>query len=143
MKPCMTALILVLAAPFAAAQDMDVVRDYRHGVYESIGGHMTAIVQIARNGYRTGDLAYHANAMAGLSKIAPELFPAGSGGGDTEALDVIWEKPDEFSQRQMDFQEAADGLAAVAGSGDMRQIGGALQKLGQSCKGCHDNFRKD
>ncbi|MDZ7684034.1 MAG: cytochrome c [Gammaproteobacteria bacterium] len=122
---------------------METVQDYRHGAYEAIGGHMTAIVSIVRNGYRTGDLQYHADAIVRLSRIVPELFPEGSGGGKTEALPVIWEEPEDFDQRMQDFSEAADNMATAATSGNMGEIGGALKSLGQACKGCHDNFRKE
>jgi len=143
MRSVVITILALGLAPAVLAEDIETVQKYRHGVYEAIGGHMTAIANIVRNGFRPQDLQYHANAIQGLSRIVPELFPAGSGGGDTEALPVIWEKPDEFGQRMQDFAEAADGIAAAAGSGDMRQVGGALQSLGRACKGCHDNFRKD
>lgn len=143
MKSAFFAGALMVASSAAFANDMETVQEYRHAVYESIGGHMGSIVQIVRNGYRMGDLEYHANAMAGLSKITPDLFPEGSGGGDTEALPEIWEDPDGFAERMQDFVDAADAFAAAAASGDMGQIGGGLQQLGRSCKGCHDNYRAD
>ena len=143
MRVAFFAVLAMVFVPVAFADDIETVQKYRHGVYEAIGGHMGSIVQIVRNGYRMGDLQYHADAMQGLSMITPDLFPEGSGGGDTEALPVIWEEPEEFSERMNDFQMAAGKMAEVASSGDMREIGGALQGLGRSCKGCHDNFRAE
>ena len=136
-------VVLPLVAPLSFADETETIQDYRHGAYEAIGGHMTAIVQILRNRYRPADLAYHANAMAGLANIVPELFPEGSGGPKTEALDAIWEQPEAFDQRMQDFVKAADGMAAAAATGDMAKAGGALKTLGQACKGCHDNFRAE
>ncbi len=147
MRSAIIACLLLAAAPFAMADghnaDPEVVQEYRSGIYRSIGGHMTAIVQIVRHGYRIEDVGHHAGSMAALAKITPHIFPEGSGGGDSEALPEIWEQPDEFSQRVQDFIEAADGMVTAAATGDRAQIGGGLQNLGRTCKGCHDNFRAD
>jgi len=128
--------IALFAAPAMAAEgDLE----YREHVYEAIGGHMQAMADIVQQKVpHTDDLALHANAMADLSTIAPKLFPAGSEGGD--ALPEIWTNPDDFSARMTEFGKAAAGLKAAVASGE--NVIPAFQALGQSCKGCHDNFRK-
>ncbi len=138
------ALLLTLSwVAASSAHGEEPIQKYRHDVYEAVGGHMGAIVGIVREGVRPEDLGYHADAMLGLAKIAPHVFPAGSGGGDTEALPEIWEQPEEFKRRMDDFRNAAETFAAAVASGDRGQIGAGLQGLGRSCKGCHDNFRAD
>jgi cytochrome c556 len=43
----------------------------------------------------------------------------------------------------MAFNKEANELAKVAESGDVAAIKGAFGKVGESCKACHDKFRKD
>lgn len=135
----LAALILggLLALPAQAGGEGDA--EYRHHTMEAVGGHMQAMVDILKQKVpHTSHLALHANAMADLASIADTLFPEGSEGG--EALPAIWADPEDFAERLADFQEAATGLkGAVGGEG----FGPAFQKLGQSCKSCHDDYREE
>ncbi len=123
----------------------DAVADiaYRQGVMKTVGGHMAAIGAILRFQVHPEDLALHANGMATIANVVPGVFPAGSGEGKTEALPEIWSKPDEFKQAMDKFVDAARGMAAAANGADPAAIGSAVRSLGQSCKGCHDNFREE
>lgn len=123
--------------------DTAVQVKYRQDVYQAIGGHMGAIVGILREGIRQEDLALHARGLAALANVTPALFPEGSLNEKSDALPKIWEDRADFDQKVSDFVKAADGFAAAAGSGDMSQVGPAIQALGGSCKGCHDNYKKD
>lgn len=114
--------------------------DYRQHTMSAVGGHMQAIVDIIQGKVpHTEHMATHAGALADLADLAGTLFPASSQGGD--ALAAIWENGEDFQSKLGAFKEAAANFKTVAGSGDMGQIGGALQQLGQACKGCHDNYR--
>ena len=129
---------LVAGLPCSASQG-DI--DYREHTMEAIGGHMQALSDILRGKVRHKDhLSVHAAALASLAEIAPKLFLPGSGDGETEALPAIWENPEDFAERLEAFREAGVGLrAAVETEGD---VAAATQKLGQACKGCHDNYRE-
>ncbi len=132
------AAVLVTALPCAASQG-DI--DYRHHTMEAIGGHMQSLFDILRGKVDHSDhLSVHATALASLAEITPTLFPAGSGGDDTDALPAIWENPEDFAERLDAFKEAGAGLRAAAESGG--DVRAAAQQLGQACKGCHDNYRK-
>lgn len=127
----------------SAFADDDGAIKYRKAVMKSIGGHMGAMAGIMKKtGGTPAHLKAHADGMASLSKMTADLFPDGSEFGDTTALPVIWEKPDEFKQAVQDFETAAAHLAQVAGSGDMAAFGPAFGQLGKTCKGCHENFRE-
>ena len=116
--------------------------DYRHYSMEAIGGHMQAIVKILRQEVpHTGHLSMHANAIADMARIAPDLFPVGSQG--REALPAIWEQPDDFAKRLDAYHTAAEVFKEAAESGDPASIGTAIGGLGQSCKGCHDSYREE
>ena len=134
--------VLLMSSQLAFA---DAAADiaYRQGVMKSVGGHMASIGAILRGQVHFEDLASHSNAMAELSKIVPKVFPAGSGDGKTEALPAIWGKPDAFKSALDKFVEAAGTMATAGSGGDPAQIGAAVRDLGQSCKGCHDDFREE
>ncbi len=136
------AFFLLVQAPLTLA-DAEGEINYRKGVYKVVGGHMSAIMAIIRQGVRTDELAYHANGMKEIAKIAPTVFPAGSGEGKTAALPAIWEEPEDFQEAMDKFVTAADGFAAAVASGERAQIGGAIQALGGSCKNCQDNYKAD
>ena len=129
---------LAVLAIGALASEGEV--DYRQHTMSAVGGHMQAIADIIQGKVtHAGHMAIHANALADLADLADTLFPADSQGGD--ALPAIWENGEDFQSKLAAFKEAAANFKAAAGSGDMGQIGGALQQLGQACKGCHDDYR--
>ena len=139
------ALLTFLASPPLAADDAadhEGAAKYRHHTMGAIGGHMQAIVDILRRHVpHTDHLPIHAGALAALAEITPTLFPPGSGGLKTEALPAIWENPEDFAKRVSAFREAAANLNEVVGSGGAP--GPAVKRVGQACKGCHDNYRAE
>ena len=133
-----TALAMCAVAIAASASEGEV--NYRQHTMSAIGGHMRAIADIIRGDVaHTDHLATHANALADLAEIAPTLFPEGSNGGD--ALDDIWQNPDDFKAKLDALKEATQAFKTVAGSGE--GVGAAFQGVGQACKGCHDNYRAE
>ena len=131
------ASLALLAWPMAA-QDEDAA-DYRVETMKAIGGHTAGFFGVLQGKVpHTAHLPVHADALAALAKIAPSLFPAGSG-EDTDARPEIWENPEDFAAKLAAFESAATGLAAAVAAGDA--IGPAAQQLGQACKGCHDDYR--
>jgi cytochrome c556 len=134
-------LFVVLGAVAANADDSNAVK-YRKNTMTAVGGHMKAAVAIVKGEVpHKDDLAVHAASLAGLSGIAPGLFGADAKGGD--ALGKIWDEPDAFKERLDAFRSAALAFDAAVTGVDAAEVGPALGKLGQACKGCHDNFRKE
>ena len=74
--------------------------------------------------------------------MMPDIFPAGTGDGDTGALPSIWQDWAKFEAAASALQSAAAKLADAAGSGDMAAIGAAAGAVGKACGGCHEPFRK-
>jgi cytochrome c556 len=135
-------LTAILLTSQLALADAEAEVNYRQGVMKSVGGHMASMGAILKGRVHFEDFASHASAMAELATIVPNVFPAGSGTGKTEALPAIWEKSGEFQAAMDEFVRAANNIAEVAGAGNPRALGPAIQELGQACKGCHDNFRE-
>ena len=133
-------MVLVLVLVVGAAGADDATRAYRQHGMSAIAAHTKAVVDILKRGapYRE-QLPLHTGALAGLAAAAGTWFPPGSEGGD--ARDAIWDEPDAFAARVEAFAAAALALdRAAAGEGD---LDAAFAALGQSCKGCHDDFRDD
>lgn len=136
-----TAVVSIIIVGAAHAQESMI--KYRQSVMKAVGGHTAASAAIVKGEVPfTGDLAAHAKAIAELSQIADHVYPEDSADGDTEALPVIWQKPQEFEQVQRDFQTAAAEFARAAAE-DPKSAASALSDLGKACKACHDDFRKE
>jgi cytochrome c556 len=126
-----------------ALADGEVEVQYRQAVMKSIGGHMASMATILKNQVHMEDLVLHARGLAGLADIAPEVFPEGSDTEKSKALPAVWENPEEFSEAMQRMVDAAEGMASAAATEDMSEIGPAIQALGGSCKGCHDDFKAE
>ncbi len=138
------ALSLSAALVAGAANADEGAIGYRQKVMDAVGGHMQAMVAIAKQEVPHGaHLKVHAANMAALAGIAGDLFPAGSGGGDSSALPAIWTDTAAFQERLDALSAAATKLNAVVESGEMGEFGAALGGLGQACKGCHDKFKAE
>jgi len=76
------------------------------------------------------------------TKQIPELFPKGSNGHPSEALDVIWTEWDRFTGDAKDAEAAAKALAVeFEASGDGWKDG--FKKMTEACKSCHESFRAE
>lgn len=144
------ALVPLMALSLAACGNPDTpagrAADERHENFEAIGDAMKAIGDQLKEG--APDVTKIQAASAVINGFAPKVeswFPAGSGPDDgikTDALQAIWQKPDEFKQATAKFVEASGAFDAAAKSGDVAAMGAAMKGLGGSCKDCHDKFRE-
>jgi len=119
----------------------DVIR-YRQTVMRSLSSHLKALSQLAA---RTVSFAKHApvhsQAVVELSKMMSELFPKGSGGGDSDALDAVWKNPKGWNQALEKMQLEAEKLAAAAASPDLIQLRAQVEATNDACAACHKAFR--
>lgn len=89
------------------------------------------------------DAAARAENLAMLAKLAPIGWAKGS-----EALEGANTKAAAFTDARFQdgwkaFSGAAAKLADAARSGDAEAIKAQAGALGKTCKGCHDDFKKD
>ena len=70
-------------------------------------------------------------------------FVEGSDKGDTRAKPEIWTQKDKLAADVAKSQEDVAKLVAAGKTGNLDQIKAAVGAVGQSCKACHDEFRKD
>lgn len=137
----------VFLPALAGAQDADDAIEARHGYMSLLGVNMGQLAGMAK-----GEIAYDeaaaslaaANIVALTQYDVRPLFLAGTSSDDnrdSEALPAIWENPDDFGAKFAALSQAAAG-APDAVKGGQGTIGPVLQKLGGTCKACHDDYRK-
>jgi len=129
-----------LAGFFAVALAATVIEE-RQEVMESNGDAMKPLAAIAKNEAPFDAAVVRESGetiAAGLTK-AKDLFPEGSGEGDTRAKPEIWADKDDFNEHLEATIAAAQKLAAVTEQADFLP---ALGELGNGCKGCHDKYQR-
>lgn len=102
-----------------------------------------------------GDVEYNqqqilaaANAIAAIgSSGMGALYGPGTdrdvGSQTTRVKPELFENFPDVAQLSGDFVEAANNLVVQAESGDQAAIRTAFGRLGETCKSCHDKYRKD
>lgn len=87
-------------------------------------------------------VATNAQRLQALSKMLSDAFAPDTRGNDvtTEALDAIWEQPEDFAAKIEANMEAADNLVAATQTGDEAAMREAIGRLGSTCGSCHDDF---
>jgi cytochrome c556 len=134
----------LVAGMAGAAQANEAVTKYRHYNMNIIGSHMKSIVMIVKGEVpQTDALAAHANGLAAAAAMTVPAFKEKSMDGKTEAKEEIWSDWAKFEQASEKFVTEANKMAEVAATGDMGAVGAQLGALGKTCKGCHEDFKKD
>jgi cytochrome c556 len=110
---------------------------------ETIGDSMGSLAAIAKKQvpFDAGEVQKSAGTILDELEKAATLFPPGSESGDTEtwAKPAVWSDPDGIAKAFDQSQEAARAMVAVTQEKD---FGPALGRLGNSCKGCHEIYRR-
>jgi len=134
-------LLGVMLAPLVAQSGEEDIIKYRRNVMKAIAGHMGAAGAIVQGkvNYK-GDLVDHAKALQALMHDIPGLFPKDSDFGETNALDAVWSKRAEFEKHAKGASGKAVAFAKAAPSGN---AGATFKALGEACKGCHKDFRRE
>ena len=138
----------LLTAAGAADQKPEDVVQYRQSVYTIIGWNFKPIGAMVKGEvpFDAAAVARHAQYIEMMSKAAPEGFPKGTGPDvvkNTEAKPEIWTKSAEFNNKMDSFQQQAVKLAEVAKGSNEKAIKAQFGKTAETCKACHDEFRKD
>lgn len=147
----MAAGALIAAAPVHAsgeeASDAEKAVNYRQAVFTAMGynfGPMVAMVkgEIAWDG---DQFAKRAERVADLAPMPWEGFgKATADVPDTDAKAAIWEDPDKFERLQERLAKRTAKLAkAAAGGAERGEVAQAFKQVGETCKSCHDDYKKD
>ncbi len=143
LGPLVAAMALVGFTAVEAADDPANVIKYRQTIMQSHGTHLAPIVMVVNGEVSfTGHVVAHARAAHAVSLMLDDVFPEGTDTGDTRATPAIWQKPAEFDAAVKALQAATGELVRLAESGDMAAVGAQMNKVVESCGGCHKPFRK-
>jgi len=59
----------------------------------------------------------------------------------TRAKPEIWTEKEKLGKAGGAFNKEANEMAKVAATGDAAAVKAQFGKLGETCKGCHDDFK--
>ena len=115
---------------------------YRENLMNNARHYRKNINAILRNRVNTDQhLLAQARALHDLSKMYADVFPEGSGEGDTRAMKEIWQDPEDFQFMLDKHTRDTAALLQAVESGDKASAKKALNKVGKSCTGCHTIYR--
>ena len=130
------------AAQFAKPEDAIKYRKAAFTVMASHFGRIGAMVQ-GKAPFDAKAAAENAEIAAMMSKLPYTAFVAGTDKGETKAKPEIWTEDAKFRAAATKMQEEMAKLNAAAKTGNLDQIKAAFGPVGQSCKACHDEYRKE
>ena len=150
MKKLFTSALLLavvaISAPahaqFAKAED---AVEYRQGAFRVLGHHFGSLGAMAngRKPYSAAGAAADGDVIAAVAKLPHAGFAAGTETGkNTRALPEVWKEQAKFNERNDKMVAETGKLAVAARSGNLDQLKAAFGPAAQSCKACHDDFRR-
>ena len=143
IKVLIPALALTLATPAMAqfAKPEDAIK-YRQSAFALMGAHMGRLAAVVKGEvpYNKEDVARNAAIISTLSSLPWQAFGPGTEGGKAEP--AIWKESAKFKSASDRMQAAVAELNTAAQSGNPENLKKALGATSQTCKACHDDFRK-
>ena len=130
------------AAQFAKPEDAIKYRKAAFTVMASHFGRVGAMVN-GKVPFDAKVVAENAEIATQVSKLPFSAFGDGTTQGDTKAKAEVWSESDKFRAATLKMQEEMAKLDAAAKTGNLDTIKAAFGPVGQSCKACHDHFRKE
>jgi cytochrome c556 len=142
----LVALALALSAPAQAqfAKPEDAIK-YRKASFTVMSAHFGRLGAMAngRAPYDAKAAAENAEIVANLGKLPWAAFGEGTDKGDTRAKPEIWKEAAKFKEASDKMQLEVTKLNVAAKAGNVDALKAAFGPAAASCKGCHDNFKKD
>ncbi len=136
-----------LSVPAAAqfAKPEDAIK-FRQSALTVMGTYFSRLGAMA-NGkapYDAAVAAADAELVAMVSHLPWQAFGPGTDKGrETAARPEIWQEQAKFKERAEKMQSTvAQTLLPAAKSGNLDQLKAAFGPTAQSCKACHDDFRR-
>jgi cytochrome c556 len=139
-----TAITLSIGAGSALAQFQkpeDAIK-YRQSVFTVMANSFGKIGAVVKGEapYNKDEVAKNAAIVATLAPLPWQAFGPGTEGG--KAQPGVWSDGAKFKAASEKMQLAVADLNKVAQSGDLESIKKSFGAAGQTCKGCHDDFKK-
>lgn len=131
---------IALLGTAGAALAQDVIAQRRDGL-RGMGRHMEAIKAVTDARGDTRPLVARIDEMSTFFRGLPNLFPAGSGTGETRALPAIWSDRAGFEQASANMVNQLQALRTAAAGGDVAATAAAFNQAGATCGACHRPYR--
>jgi len=145
LAAALAASVLLATPAMAQFQKAEDAIKYRKAALTVMGSHFTRLGAMA-NGRVPFDPAAAASSAAiveTMSKLPWEGFGAGTDKGDTRAKPEIWTEQAKFNDAAQTMQVEVAKLGEAAKTGNLDAVKAAFGGAAQSCKACHDAFRKN
>ncbi len=138
------ALMLALPATAQFAKPEDAIK-YRKASFTVMAAHFGRVGAMAsgRAPYDAKAAAENADIAAAMAKLPWAAFTDGSDKGDTRAKPEIWKDSAKYKEASDKMQAEMVKLSAAAKAGNVDALKTAFGPAAATCKGCHDNFRKE
>ena len=138
----LVAAIAMISIVMAGTAETKAIKE-RHELMEETKDSLMPLVSIAKKQtpFDAEVVQASGKAIADHLKKAANLFPEGSEQGDAEtwAKAEIWSDRDNFDQSMKNSIDAAVAMQSVDSEAAFMP---ALGALGNSCKSCHDKYRR-
>jgi cytochrome c556 len=144
---------LLLITPLSAVSDTSsleknrsAMMKYRKLFMETKGNHAKAIKLLIKNKLSLNHIISHSEALVSMADDMLLVFPAGSMGGKSRAMQDIWNEQGELS---LDFKNKvkamrleASRLVEVAEQGNYKKIKKQMATFAnKGCRSCHSDYR--
>ena len=136
------ASILPAHAQFAKPEDAIKYRKASLSVMATHFGRLGAMAQ-GKVPFDAKAAADNADVLATVAKLPWAAFGEGTDKGETRAKPEIWKEAAKFKEAADKNQAEVAKLVAAAKTGNLDNLKTAFGPAAQTCKACHDNFRKD
>jgi cytochrome c556 len=135
--------LIPLSAHAQFAKIEDAVK-YRKAVFQVMGNHMGRVGAVVKGQrpYDKASLEADVTVIEMMSKLPWQAFPPDSNIEGSTARLEIWKNKEEFEAAAEKMQAEVSKLSAAARAGDLASIKTSFGNVGQSCKSCHDDFRR-
>jgi cytochrome c556 len=148
MKRLLVTALVGLATALPAAAQFQKPEDaikYRKAAFTVMAAHFSRIgaMSAGRVPFDAATAAANAELVATMSKLPFAGFGDGTNTGDTRAKPEIWSNRAKFDAGAAKMQEELAKLNVAAKGGNLDAIKTAFGAAGQTCKACHDDFRKE
>ncbi|MCK6395451.1 cytochrome c [Zoogloea sp.] len=149
VKPLLAVLALTAASATFAQQapKPEQIIKWRQSVYQVLAWNNGRIKASVDGTYNKDEVIRAANAIAaiansGLGALYPAGTETGKGWRETTVKPELFTDTAKAGEAARKFVTESNELAKVAATGDAAAVKVAFGKLGATCKGCHDDFRK-
>jgi cytochrome c556 len=140
-------LAAITGTALAQAKPEDLIR-FRQAGYRFMAWNMGKIKANIDGQYNKDQVIAAANVVAAIANSGMGALYApgtdkGTGFHETHVKPELFTDKEGVGKVAKAFNMEANEMAKVAATGDAAAVKAQFGKLGETCKGCHDKFRKE